>query len=1314
MNELDQINAHILLNLKQGEMTKEAALHSLKILNQKENTKAVKAILEGMMTGTADGLKGEAALQALLDTKFFDLMYKLEHTAQAGNPANLYRIQPVETKDKYRLSSAQKRIFLLSSIAETGISYNMSEAIELDARVDVKQLETAFIELIRRHESLRTSFCFVEGEPFEFIHENFDFRLYKQSCDRSDLMQVMNDFVKPFDLEKGNLIRAALFNTYDGYTLLIDMHHIISDGISLGNILIDELFKLYNNQTLAPLKFQYKDFAEWQNNMLASGLLNKHEEYWMEQFKGALPVLELPLDYPRPLRQQFEGRHITFTVNHELTQKLKSLASSTQTTIYMVLLAAYNILLMKYSGQEDIVVGTPAAGRHHDGVEKLVGFFINMLPLRNYPAGDKTIELFLEEVKLSQLKAIEYQDYQYEEIINKLNVPRNFSRNPLFDTVFTFQSHIRKTKTAAINHCNPTSKFDLSMEAFELGDEIHFTFEYCTALFKNETMNRMIDHYLTILNEITKDKNKKIMEINMLTIEEQRRYIHEFNNTQAPFFRDKCIHELFEEQAARTPDRVALVMDREQMNYRELNELANRTARLLRGKGVGREDIVAVMMDHSFNMIGYLLGILKSGGAFLPIDPSYPEERVRLILEDSRAKYILVAAGAGDLYKDMAVIMDIELMNAEESCNPEPVNQSGDMAYLLYTSGSTGKPKGVAVEHVSLMNFFSGIANRIEFIPEKTILALTTISFDIFLVETLLPLTLGLKVVLAGVKKQLDPASLAEIINTEKVDMLQATPSRMQMIIDNHQARASLSRLSEIMIGGDVFQDKLLEEIVQLSGAKVYNMYGPTEATVWATVKELHAGERINLGSPLSNVKVYILDRNDLVQPIGVAGEICIGGEGVARGYFNNPELTRERFVPNPFSSKERIYRTGDLGKWLPDGEIEFLGRINNQIKIRGYRIEPGDIEAALFKHSSIHEALVMAVETDNSFKALCAYYTADCRLGIQELREYLLRKIPEYMVPAYMIQLDSFPISVNGKIDRRRLPVPEESSRKSAGYAPPASPAQNELAELWSELLHREKDTIGMDDNFFNVGGDSLLLVKMQNRIEAKHPGQISVGAIFASPTIRGLSKLLDKRNSMNKKVSLDSLPIPEHYFVQYYTDRPVGSIQHRLPDHLVKKLQAIGAIGNLHINTILAALYLYLFMELSGQEQVTIQAALSEKGAIAPVSLCGSEIDSIMDLVKETDKQLKETMSEKYRINEINEIIKAQPDIIPLILEKDRLEMNEGMMDFYDIIVSLEAPDEYIQFKVMYNARRLKPAEMEQLFMDYVELISVFCEEV
>ena len=1033
-------------------------------------------------------------------------------------------IEAVEEREVYEVSSAQKRLFALHQFSKQATHYNLPFLLILEGRLERNKIEETFIKLIQRHEAFRTSFELEEGEIKQRIHKSVEFRVeYEEnSTDAEAILQsAAEKFVKPFDLSKAPLLRVKLIRLgEEKHVLLFDMHHIISDGTSMG-IFMGEFTKLYKGESLEALRIQYKDYSAWENKMQASEAMKKHEEYWTKMFRDEIPVLNLPTDYPRPGFQSFEGESIGFKLDKSLTEKLKKVGKDNGATLYMTLLSAYNILLSKYSGQEDIVVGAAAAGRSHDDLQGIVGMFVNTLAMRNYLEGKKKFNEFLGEVRKNAVSAYENQNYPFNRLVEALNLKKDVSRNPLFDTMLVLQNtdtkkiELENISTREYAFKGKVSKFDITLEAEEKGEEIEFNLEYCTRLFKRETIERMIQHYINIVKAVTENPEIQLCEIDMLGEEERHTLLYEFNDTYAEYPREKSVHELFEEQVARTPDTIAIVDGDKELTYRELNSKANQVARTLRKEGIGQNKTVGIIISRSAELIIGILGVLKAGGTYLPIDSEYPADRIEHMLKDSGTSILLAQESYSKHTERLGIkIVGIEkiLETSEESVDNLNIKYSPDrQMYLIYTSGSTGSPKGATVRSDSFTNLIHWFTGEFEISEGDNVLLIAPVGFDLAQKNLYASLIKGGKLIVLP-EKIYSYRNVLTLMDRQKVTIVNCTPSAFQLLIDTTSDYRELRHLKWVFLGGEPINIPKLSSWINSPyyKAEIVNTYGPTECTDIATYYRI-PNERINtmevvpIGKPIDNVKLYIVNKDYKLLTVGQPGELCIAGDSLGTGYINKPELTEERFVPNPFEPGTRMYRTGDLVRWLPDGNVEFLGRIDHQVKIRGFRIELGEIENQLLSHGNVKEAVVVA-RGEGGSKYLCAYIVGNRELTVAELRESLSKVLPDYMIPSYFVQLDRFPLTPNGKVDRKVLPEPDGSMKTGTEYEAPRNGIEEKLVKIWEEVLGVEK--IGINDNFFTLGGHSLKAIKMAAIVQRDLMAEISVDEIFKNPTVRELGE--------------------------------------------------------------------------------------------------------------------------------------------------------------------------------------------------------------
>ncbi|NFI52313.1 amino acid adenylation domain-containing protein [Clostridium botulinum] len=1033
-------------------------------------------------------------------------------------------ITRVGEQDFYEVSSAQKRMFIEQEIEKSSITYNIPILLEINGKIDFERIRLTILELVEKHEALRTNFELTENGIIQKICNMEDLRFDIEEIEINSTTNIEEDlrsFIRPFNLSKAPLLRVGIAKLEEEKSIIVfDVHHIVSDGVSI-QILVKEFMSIYSGIEKSQMKIQYKDYVIWHNKKQLSKEYKKQEEYWLSTFKEKVSALNLPTDYSRPLKPTFNGDEINFKLNNEEIYKLRQIARESNTTMYTVLLSGFNILLSKYTGSRDIIVGTPVAGRNHVDLNNIIGMFVNNLVIKSDVNPKVSYKEYLNQLKNTMIDAYENQEYQYDQLVEKVEFDREFCNSSIFNVMFIMQNmnhtklHIEGVNVREYELKNNKAKFDLTLTAFEENDKIFFTLNFATELYKKETIYRMIEHYKNIMRSIINDKDKNISEIELLTEEEKNEILYEFNDTNVDYFKDKTLQELFEEQVERTPNNVALVFDNKSLTYKELNEKANQVANILREAGVKPDNSVGIIVERSLYMIIGIMGILKSGGAYLPIDPKTPKARISYMLSNSNTKLLLTQKHLHESiieYEDKIINVD-ELKNLKVCNNLEEISSANNLAYVMYTSGTTGKPKGVMIEHKQVNNFINGIIYKTNINKYSSILNITTMSFDIFGLETLLPLTNGMKVVMTEDDDATEVSRINKLILENEIEVIQTTPSRMKLFMEDSNFQESLQKLKLVLVGGEEMSSNLAEELIKFDNLKIYNMYGPTETTIWSAVK-LVENQDITIGNPIQNTKIYILDKNLRLQAIGMPGELCISGDGVARGYINNEELTKEKFIDNPYVQDEKLYKTGDLAKWLPNGEIEFLGRIDDQVKIRGFRIELGEIESALLSIDVIKEAVVIEKKDNFANKYLCAYLVSDKELTVSELRKYLSVKLLDYMIPSFFMYLKKLPLNQNGKIDRKVLPKLQDEVNTGVKYKAPRNEIEEKLSILWSEVLGVEK--VGINDNFFELGGHSLKATILVSKIHQEFSIKVSIRELFKSLTIRGISEYISSKEKV------------------------------------------------------------------------------------------------------------------------------------------------------------------------------------------------------
>ncbi|AFZ28245.1 amino acid adenylation enzyme/thioester reductase family protein (plasmid) [Cylindrospermum stagnale PCC 7417] len=1045
------------------------------------------------------------------------------------------------------LTEAQKQLWVLAQISEEASSaHNVSINLQLRGSLNLTVLHQAVQKVVERHEGLRTTIDsqgdFQQILPFLKVDipcinfSNVD------SCERESKVAdwFKQESLKPFDLTQAPLFRCYVLKLEEQLHLLVmTAHHIVVDGWSI-NVILQELGALYSQQCQGEVDqlkppMQFREYINWQEQQSQTEGMAAHESYWLEKFTSSTPVLNLPTDRPRPPIKTYRGSRQTLRLNASLYREVKQFSTKKGCTPFMTLLSVYTAFLHRLTNQEDIVVSTASSGRSSAGSEKLVGYCSHLLPIRSCVAENVTFTEYLGKMKGVLLEAYEHQDYPFAWLLKQLKLGREASHSPLIATIFNLERPVAVPKMFGMEteiFAPPISftGFDISFNVIEIGDELILNCEYNTDLFDAVTISRILGHFQTLIEGIISHPEQRLFELPLLSESEQHQLLVEWNNTQTDYPQDKCIHQLFEVQTERTPEAVAVIFEDQQLNYRELNARANQLAHHLQALKVGPEVLVGICVERSIEMVVGLLGILKAGGAYVPLDPSYPLERLSYMLADSGVEVLLthsklLSSLPSHTARVVCLDSDRSAIEQHQKKNLDVGVGADNLAYVIYTSGSTGLPKGVQICHHSVVNFLNSMSHFPGLTQEDTFNAVTTISFDIAALELYLPLMVGAKVIVVPREIATDADLLLSKLFESKTTAMQATPATWQMLLAGGW---SSNYPLKVFCGGEALSAQLAHQILE-TGSELWNLYGPTEATIWSAIYQVGANKTVArnenapyaIGRPISNTQIYILDSHLQPVSIGVPGELYIGGDGLARGYLNRPELTQEKFIANPFSQKEgaRLYKTGDLARYLDDGNIEYLGRIDNQVKIRGFRIELGEIEAVLTKHPQVQEAVVIAREDTPGDKRLVAYVVSNPEQVpiTSELRGFLKGKLPDYMVPSVFVMQSVLPLTPNGKLDRKVLPTPDLStSNLEEDFVAPSTPTEQILAKIWMEILGRQQ--VGIYDNFFDIGGQSLLLIQVGNKVREIFSSHILVTDLFKYPTISSLAKYLSQENNVEQ----------------------------------------------------------------------------------------------------------------------------------------------------------------------------------------------------
>ncbi|WP_200215665.1 non-ribosomal peptide synthetase [Micromonospora coerulea] len=1017
---------------------------------------------------------------------------RLSHLMASGGPARIPRRPAGATPP---LTSGQRRLWFFEQLDPGTAAYHIRLVLRLRGDLDEPALRAALDGVVARHEVLRTTFPAVDGSPVQSAADKadvpFDVAEVRSAEDGLDWIRVTA--AEPFDLATGPLLRALLVRvTGDEWLFAVTMHHIVSDGWSM-RLFVRELTALYGGGSLEPLPVQYGDYAAWQHQWLGSGVTDRQLEYWRSQLAGALAVLELPTDRPRPAVRSYRGAREPVEIPTALTAAVRQLCQDEGVTVFMLLLAAYKLLLSRFSGQTDVVVGAPIAGRAQVGTESLIGFFVNTLVLRTSLAGNPTGRELLARVRNTALGAYAHQDLPFERLVDELQPDRDLSHSPLFQALFVLQNAPGETPQLPGLAVEPvpqdggTAKFDLSLDLQEIGDRIVGSLEYRTDLFERGTVQNLLASYLTLLASLTETPDTPVLR---LPIIEPGRYAELTAAPQAPALPDRCLHEVFEEQVDRAPEAVAVVCGNDRLTYRELDDRANLLAHWLRERGAGPDTLVGLCVERSVTMVVAVLAVLKAGAAYLPMDPAHPADRLTYTVRDAGARLVLTEghlAGRFTGCTQVTVLEELLPTLPEQSARPAGQATADNLAYVIYTSGSTGRPKGVMIEHRQVHGLFAGARRHMDLRSDDTWLLAHSIAFDVSVWELWGAFLHGGRLMVATAEQVKDPFAMEALVTGERVTRLGLTPTACASLVATLPGLGPLSRsLRSIVFAGEALSATVLAAVTAPDWspeARVVNMYGTTETTVHASyfeVDPVHALAEVNhAGGPLPGYRFHVVDALGQLVPPGVAGELLIGGSGVARGYLGRPALTAERFVPDSFGGPpgDRLYRTGDLVRQLADGGLEYLGRIDHQVKLRGFRIELGEIEAVLARRAEVRACAVVLREDTPGDRRLVAYLVGEPeRISVTALRDELRRELPDYMVPAALVVLSELPRTPNGKIDRAVLPAPETGrDQVDTPLVAPRTEAERTLAAVWAQVLNLPVEQIGVHDNFFDLGGDSL-----------------------------------------------------------------------------------------------------------------------------------------------------------------------------------------------------------------------------------------------
>ncbi|NEQ79119.1 MAG: amino acid adenylation domain-containing protein [Moorea sp. SIO2I5] len=1046
-------------------------------------------------------------------------------------------IQVIPRDENLSLSFSQEGFWFIDQMEGTSATYNLFSAIKFIGSLNIVALEQSLQEIVRRHEVLRTNFKNVNGQPTQVISPSLhltvpviDLCMLPETEQYAEVMCLASEEAQqPFDLSQDTLLRAKLLQLKNTeHILLFSIHHIVTDAGSVIVFLreLKTLYEAFCNNKLSPLfdlPIQYADFAFWQKQCLQAGMLEKQMRYWKQQLDGANSLLSLPTDRSRPPIQTFQGERQELVLSNNLIEALKFLSKESKVTLYMTMLGAFNTLLYRYTGQEDILIGSPFFGRNRAEIEGVMGPFLNMLVMRTDLSENPSFRELLKRVQKTCLEAYANSDLPFEELVKELKITRDPSYSPLYQVMFIFQVFPELDKDNLYKFSDLTldilpihkkgSLYDLTLMIRKIHHNYKVILEYNTDLFDSTTANRILQHFQILLEGIVTNVDQSLNNLPLLTLAEQHQLLTQWNQTQADYPKDVCIHQLFEAQVEKTPNAVAVVFENQQLTYQQLNQRANQLAHHLQSLGVQSEVLVGICLERSLEMLVGLLGILKAGGAYVPLDPNYPQERLAFMLTDAQVAVVLTQEKLLTVlpkHQAQVVCLDADWEEIAKQSQNHLISKltHENLAYTIYTSGSTGKPKGVQIPHCAVVNFLQSMAQEPGLTASDTLLAVTSISFDIAALELYLPLITGARLQLASREVATDPKQLMEQLKASSATVMQATPATWRMLLTaNWQGNPHL----KMLCGGEALPQDLAEQLLN-KGATLWNLYGPTETTIWSATYRVEATQLsrgiIPIGRPIANTKIYLLDSGGQPVPVGIPGELHIGGAGLARGYLNRPELTAEKFITN--AAGERLYKSGDLARYLPDGNIEYIERLDHQVKIRGFRIELGEIGAVLSQHPAVVQAVVIAREDEPGNKRLVAYIvTCEQSLNINQLREFLFSKLPEYMVPSAFVTLETLPLTPNGKVDRKALPAPDGDFSREHEYVAPRTPSEEIIANIFASVLGVQN--VGIHDNFFALGGHSLLTTQVISRVSEAFQMKLPLRSLFEKPTVALLSDRIE-----------------------------------------------------------------------------------------------------------------------------------------------------------------------------------------------------------
>lgn len=1256
-------------------------------------------------------------LKSVFEAPTAEMLAKIIENSQ--NVAESH-IPIAENKKYYEMSSVEKRMYLVSQIDNTNIAYNINFGFEVDGTLDTARLEFALDSVMKRHEILRTEFLIIDGKPVQKILNDVspDFEVIKSNGESK--YELFKKFVRPFNLEKAPLIRMQYVQAKDKNLLFIDMHHIISDGMSVG-IIINEIADFYNTGECKRNIRQYKDFSEWINNRD----LSAQKEIWIKKFSGDIPNLDMPLDFLRPQTQSFSGDVVTLKITEKDSNAIKEFAKANSSTEYMIFLSAMMVLLHKYSRQNDIVIGSPINGRVNTDTYDMLGMFVNTLAMRGNITPDEKFSSFLQKIKEECLTAFDNQEYPFEALVEQLNLKRDLARNPLFDIMLVMQNNeipnvsLNNTELDLMQQQEIVSKFDITFNIVENSNGFEITSEFCTALYKKSSIVTMTQQFISILRQIILQPDIKIENIQAITDEEKNQILYEFNNTFSEYPTDKTVIEIFEEQAKKTPDSIAVIYNEKSLTYSELNKKANKLAYKLREIGVKPNDRIAIATNRSLEMMVGIYGIIKSGAAYVPIDPNYPSQRIKYIFEDCEPKAFL--------YYGEKIVVDetVPLLNIEEFMddegiveNPVRVNTPHDLLYLIFTSGTTGRPKGVMCHHTGCINRIMWMNSRYPLYENDRILQKTTFTFDVSVWEIFWWCFVGATVVMLDNGDEKNPLSICDVISKNKISAIHFVPSMLKaflLSIENKMQSAELLHsLKYVFASGEALKSSHVNEFKKyINGAgnkaKLVNLYGPTEASIDVTYYDCDGSESmIPIGRPIANTKLYVMNNNTLCG-IGVPGELCITGVGVANGYINCSELTNAKFVKNPYGIG-KMYYTGDLARWMPDGNIEYIGRIDEQVKIRGFRIELSEIDNVIREIQYVKDCAVVVKEDWSGENQICAYIISDEQIVPKTIKEELKRTMPDYMIPAFIMQIEAIPVTTNGKLNKRLLP--EIQIVHSEECVSPRDEVESNIVKIYKKILNIEK--VSVTDNFFDIGGNSLKLVSVFNELDAIYPQKVKISDIFSHPTVESLAYYINNSSKSREKMcSIFGINLYDDYFNQAGSSE--GEVlSYEFDSDITDKFDDICGQLQCKIEHIYISVYAYLLSQICTDNSLHLQVFDGVSSTVSQLNISLEETENFFDIISIVSNQLEKVDDEnKYKLeNFVRQPDMSEKEIVPLfeVLSEQSKSNFSGFDISFEYKHNLELADSLV---VNYNSEKLNSEKIYQVFSDYVNIIKMIAKD-